>query len=94
MEGRSKPRYPAQVIKELHVNVLVVGGAGYIGSHTVVDLLEAGHEIAVFDNFENGSPVALGFAQPTLPPSPTLPRRLSSPNLIPKAEEYLAAALS
>lgn len=33
--------------------VLVLGGAGYIGSHTCVELLNAGYEIVVFDNFEN-----------------------------------------
>ncbi|MCY3120994.1 NAD-dependent epimerase/dehydratase family protein [Acinetobacter baumannii] len=29
--------------------ILVTGGAGYIGSHTCVELLEAGHEVIVFD---------------------------------------------
>ncbi|MDR8235795.1 NAD-dependent epimerase/dehydratase family protein, partial [Acinetobacter baumannii] len=29
--------------------ILVTGGAGYIGSHTCVELLEAGHEVFVFD---------------------------------------------
>ena len=37
------------------MKVLVTGGAGYIGSHTVVLLVEAGHEIVVFDNFCNAS---------------------------------------
>lgn len=32
---------------------LVTGGAGYIGSHTVVQLLEAGHEVVILDNFSN-----------------------------------------
>ncbi len=41
------------------MKVLVTGGAGYIGSHTVVELLEAGHEVVVVDNFANSSPVAL-----------------------------------
>ena len=33
--------------------VLVTGGAGYIGSHTCVQLLEAGYEIVVLDNLSN-----------------------------------------
>jgi UDP-glucose 4-epimerase len=39
--------------------VLVTGGAGYIGSHTCVVLLEAGLRVVVLDNLENSSPVAL-----------------------------------
>lgn len=39
--------------------ILVTGGAGYIGSHTCVELLEAGYEIAVLDNFSNSKPEAL-----------------------------------
>lgn len=39
--------------------VLVTGGAGYIGSHVCVELLEQGHEVVVIDNLCNGSPVAL-----------------------------------
>ena len=34
---------------------LVTGGAGYIGSHTVVELIESGHEAVVIDNFSNSS---------------------------------------
>lgn len=39
--------------------VLVTGGAGYIGSHTVVQLIEAGIEPVIVDNFANSKPAAL-----------------------------------
>ncbi|MBL8383591.1 MAG: UDP-glucose 4-epimerase GalE [Burkholderiales bacterium] len=39
--------------------VLLTGGAGYIGSHTCVELLAAGFEVTVFDNFSNSHPEAL-----------------------------------
>jgi UDP-glucose 4-epimerase len=41
------------------MRVLVTGGAGYIGSHTLVELLGRGHEALVIDNFANSSPEAL-----------------------------------
>ncbi|MHA6967398.1 UDP-glucose 4-epimerase GalE [Glutamicibacter bergerei] len=41
------------------MRVLVTGGAGYIGSHTVLQLLEAGHQVSVVDNFSNSSPESL-----------------------------------
>ena len=39
--------------------ILVTGGAGFIGSHTVVELLEKGEEIVIVDNFSNSSPKVL-----------------------------------
>ena len=36
------------------MNVLVTGGAGYIGSHCVIALLDAGHDVVIFDNFSTG----------------------------------------
>ena len=39
--------------------ILVTGGAGYIGSHTCVELLNAGEEIVVVDDFSNSKPRAL-----------------------------------
>jgi len=36
-------------------NILVTGGAGYIGSHTAILLIEAGYDIIIFDNFSNSS---------------------------------------
>lgn len=41
------------------MNILVTGGAGYIGSHTLVCLLEAGHRVVVLDNLANASEEAL-----------------------------------
>ena len=43
--------------------ILVTGGAGYIGSHTLVQLLEAGHEAVVVDNFCNSHAVSLSRVQ-------------------------------
>lgn len=41
------------------MNILISGGAGYIGSHTCVALLEQGHDIIVVDNYANSKPEAL-----------------------------------
>ena len=41
------------------MNVLVTGGAGYIGSHTAVALLDAGHAVTVLDNFANSRRAAV-----------------------------------
>ncbi len=41
------------------MSILVTGGAGYIGSHTCVELLEAGYDVVVVDNLYNASPEAL-----------------------------------
>ncbi len=38
------------------MKILVTGGAGYIGSHTCIELLENGHDIVVVDNFSNSKP--------------------------------------
>ncbi|NVJ68692.1 MAG: UDP-glucose 4-epimerase GalE [Gammaproteobacteria bacterium] len=43
----------------MRVNVLVTGGAGYIGSHTVIQLIEKGYNVVVIDNFSNSSKVSL-----------------------------------
>ena len=39
--------------------ILVTGGAGYIGSHTAIELIEAGYEIVAYDNFSNSSDEAI-----------------------------------
>ncbi|HEY6635971.1 MAG TPA: NAD-dependent epimerase/dehydratase family protein, partial [Acidimicrobiia bacterium] len=42
------------------MRVLVTGGAGFIGSHTVVALMEAGHEAVVVDNLTNSQASVIG----------------------------------
>ena len=42
------------------MRVLVSGGAGYIGSHTVVQLVAAGHDVVVVDSFANSKPSVVG----------------------------------
>lgn len=43
----------------MNPRIFVTGGAGYIGSHTCVELLTAGYDVTVFDNFSNSTPEAL-----------------------------------
>lgn len=45
------------------MTVLVTGGAGFIGTHTCVELLHRGHRVVVADNFGNSSPAALDAVQ-------------------------------
>ena len=42
------------------MKILVSGGAGYIGSHTVIQLIAAGHDVVIVDNFSNSNPTVLG----------------------------------
>jgi UDP-glucose 4-epimerase len=42
------------------MKILVSGGAGYIGSHTVIQLVAAGHDVVIVDNFSNANPTVLG----------------------------------
>ena len=39
--------------------ILVTGGAGYIGTHTCIELIRAGYEVIIYDNFSNSSPEAV-----------------------------------
>ncbi len=41
------------------MNILVTGGAGYIGSHTIIELMTNGHQVVVADNLSNSSPESL-----------------------------------
>ena len=41
------------------MKILLTGGAGFIGSHTLIELTEAGHEAVVVDNLDNSSPISL-----------------------------------
>ena len=45
------------------MNILVTGGAGYIGSHTCVELLESGYGVVVIDNLCNSNPESLNRVQ-------------------------------
>ena len=38
------------------MQIMVTGGAGYIGSHTAVELLQAGYDVVMVDNFSNSKP--------------------------------------
>lgn len=41
------------------MKILLAGGAGYIGSHTAVELMNAGHDVVIVDNYDNSSPEAV-----------------------------------
>ena len=41
------------------MKILLTGGAGYIGSHTAIELIESGHEVVIADNFSNSNPCVL-----------------------------------
>ena len=41
------------------MRILVTGGCGYIGSHTVVELIRNGYDVVIVDDFSNSKPVVL-----------------------------------
>ena len=47
----------------MNKSILVTGGAGYIGSHTILRLLECGYDVVSLDNYSNSSPEALARVQ-------------------------------
>ena len=49
----------SDTLKPADTCVLVTGGAGFIGSHTTVELLERGYRVVVVDDLSNSSPVAI-----------------------------------
>ena len=44
-------------MSKLNQTVLVIGGAGYIGSHIVLELCEQGYDVTVFDNLSTGNKI-------------------------------------
>lgn len=53
LRGIGEPREPDKSMANDTWNVLVTGGAGYIGSHTVLELIEEGFQVVVIDNLGN-----------------------------------------
>ena len=56
-EFGQKPHSQQKTINKM--KILLTGGAGFIGSHTLIELTEAGHEAVVVDNLDNSSPISL-----------------------------------
>lgn len=50
-------RNSEEIIPSIHVRV--TGGCGYVGSHTVVELLGAGYQVTILDSLSNSSPLVL-----------------------------------
>ena len=55
----------------MNKRVLVAGGAGYIGSHTAVELINAGYEVIIVDNFSNSDASSLDGIQKITGVAPT-----------------------
>ena len=60
------------------MRVLVTGGAGYIGSHTCVELLDAGHDVVVVDNLSNSKEESLRRVSEITGREPTSDRSICS----------------
>ena len=57
--ARLKDETIAETLNNPLAQLLITGGAGFIGSHSCLVLLEAGHNLVVLDNFDNSSPESL-----------------------------------
>lgn len=60
--GLTTENHPTHMLalkEESRMSILVTGGCGYIGSHTCIELLKAGRDIVVIDNYYNAKPEAL-----------------------------------
>ena len=53
------------------MRVLLTGGAGFIGSHTAVELMQIGHEVVLYDNFSNSTPDVLNAIRAVVGSDPT-----------------------
>ena len=79
------------------MNILVLGGAGYIGAHVVLELIDAHHSVVVFDNFSTGerlnidqrAKVVDSFNETVIEQTPYF----SDPNSIEAEEEVLSQEL-
>ena len=70
------------------MRVLVSGGAGYIGSHTVLALLEGGHDVVIVDDFANSKPTVLGRLE--APPSSKAARDKDDPLYFARSKEVVS----
>ena len=61
------------------MNILVTGGAGYIGSHTCVELLSSGYGVVVVDNLCNSNPKSLERVEKLTGKKPKFYQRTKSP---------------
>ena len=45
------------------MSILLAGGAGYIGSHTAVELIKAGYNVVIVDNYDNSCPEVINIIE-------------------------------